>query len=119
MPSIASGDCGERECLQAEPSWRMKLIVLDDKLAIARLDAAAPIPAWPLRGGLSSITRTADELSVVCAADAVPAGVRVEPGWRGLRVAGTLDFSLTGVLASLAIPLAAAGISIFAISTFD
>jgi hypothetical protein len=65
------------------------------------------------------MTRTADELSVVCWADAVPEGVRCEKGWRCLRVAGTLDFSLVGVLASMLAPLAAAGVSVFVLSTFD
>ena len=98
---------------------RMQLIVLEGELAVARLDAAEPIAEWAQQGPISSITRTADELSVVCAAAAVPAGVRAEAGWRCLRVAGPLDFSLTGVLASIASPLAAAKISIFAIATFD
>jgi hypothetical protein len=56
---------------------------------------------------------------VVCHEDGVPAGVRCERGWRCLRVAGTLDFSLVGVLASLLVPLAGVGVSAFAISTFD
>ena len=66
-----------------------------------------------------SITRTAEELSVVCSPEAVPEGVSHEPGWRALTVDGPLDFSLTGVLASLAGPLAEAGIPIFVVSTYD
>ena len=66
-----------------------------------------------------AIVRTAEELSIVCAEQAVPAGVTCQRGWRGLKVAGPLDFALTGVLASLAGPLAEAGVSIFAISTYD
>jgi hypothetical protein len=65
------------------------------------------------------VTRTPDELSVVADEAAVPAGVRAERGWRALQVAGPLDFNLTGILASLAYPLARAGISLFAVSTFD
>lgn len=80
------------------------------------------MPGWAA-GELVSITRTPDELSVVCAEhDSNPgaaAGMVVEAGWRVLRVAGPLDFSLTGVLAALSTALAQAGISIFAISTFD
>ena len=97
----------------------MKLLVLDDELGIARLDATDPIPAWAAQGSLSSVTRTAEELSIVCAAAAIPAGVQAVRGWRCLRVAGRLDFSLTGVLASIAGPLAAANVSIFAVSTYD
>jgi uncharacterized protein len=66
-----------------------------------------------------SITRTADELSVVCAEDAVPADIRAERGFLCLAVTGPLDFAATGILASLAAPLAEAGISIFVLSTFD
>jgi uncharacterized protein len=97
----------------------VKLVVLEDELAVARLDASDPIPEWGHRGSLSSIARTPEELSIVCAAAAVPAGIKAERGWRSLRVAGRLDFSLTGVLASIAGPLAAADVSIFAVSTYD
>ncbi|MBU6243777.1 MAG: ACT domain-containing protein [Actinomycetales bacterium] len=65
------------------------------------------------------MTRTAAEVSVVCALQDAPAGARTEPGWRALEVAGPLAFSLVGILASLTQPLAAAGVSVFAISTFD
>jgi hypothetical protein len=65
------------------------------------------------------VTRTTDETSVLCPADAVPAGVRCEAGWRCLRVAGTLDIFMVGVLAGLVGPLAAAGVSVFVVSTFD
>src|SRR6185437_6302828 len=87
--------------------------------AVCRLGADATIPPWATAGSFFSITRTADELSVVCNQDAVPEGVVSERGWRCLRVAGTMPFSVIGVLASLTVPLAQAGISIFAVSTFD
>jgi hypothetical protein len=66
-----------------------------------------------------SVTRTADETSVVCPSDMVRAGVRRETGWRCLRVAGTLTFDMVGVLARLVGPMAAAGVSVFVVSTFD
>jgi uncharacterized protein len=66
-----------------------------------------------------SITRTADELSVVLPQTEVPADVQAEPGWRALSVRGPLPFHLTGILASLAVPLAEAGVPIFALSTHD
>jgi hypothetical protein len=97
----------------------MKLVVLQDELAVARLEATDPTPAWAAHGSISSVTRTAEELSVVCAAVGIPANVQAERGWRCLRVAGSLDFSLTGVLAAIAGPLAAANVSIFAVSTYD
>jgi uncharacterized protein len=97
----------------------MKLVVLQDELAVARLEATDPTPAWAAHGSISSVTRTAEQLSVVCAAAGIPANVQAERGWRCLRVAGALDFSLTGVLAAIAGPLAAANVSIFAVSTYD
>ncbi|MEW5718138.1 MAG: ACT domain-containing protein [Chloroflexota bacterium] len=96
----------------------LALAVLPDTCAICRLDARAPIPDWA-RGDFVSITRTRDEFSIVCAQSNAPDGIACERDWRALRVVGQLDFALTGVLASLAAPLADAGISIFAISTFD
>lgn len=98
---------------------RLKLALTGDLLAVCRLGAGEPVPEWATAGEFFSITKTADELSIVCAEAAVPACVRCERGWRSLKVEGPLDFSLTGVMWSLAEPLARARISIFAISTFD
>jgi hypothetical protein len=97
---------------------KLNLTLLADKFGICRMSADAGLPAW-LGGELVSVTRTAEELSVVCRADAVPDSVRCEKGWRCLRVAGTLDFALVGVLASLVGPLAEAWVSVFAVSTFN
>ena len=97
----------------------LELDVLPDLYAICRWPAGATLPDWLHQGTFVSITRTPTELSVVCAADAVPAGTTCEAPWRVLAVRGPLDFALTGVLASLASPLAAAGVSLFAISTYD
>jgi len=86
---------------------------------ICRLVPTAAIPDWAKSGGFVSITRTDDELSIVCAEADVPGDVKSDRGWRCFKVAGPLDLSLTGVLASLANPLAEARINIFALSTFD
>jgi hypothetical protein len=98
---------------------RLELLILDDRLAVCRLDRGDGIPSWATGGGFFSITRTPDELSVVCPESAVPEGVRAETGWRVLRVAGTINLSVVGVLTSLTTPLAEAGIGVFALSTFD
>ncbi len=95
------------------------LLVVDGTFAINRLGGDASIPPWATAGHFFSITRTADELSIVCRQDAVPGGIQCERGWRCLRVTGTMPFSVVGILASLTAPLADAGISVFAISTFD
>jgi hypothetical protein len=95
------------------------LTILQDTFAICRLPPDAPIPTWTSRGPLVSVTRTPDELSLVCLQASVPEGVHCERDWRCLRIEGPLDFALVGVLVSLLSPLAEAGISIFAVSTFD
>jgi len=95
------------------------LAVLPDLYAVCRLDAAEKIPAWAIAGGFYSVTRTRDELSVVCSQEVVPEGVEALKGWRSLKVQGKLPFNLVGVLSALTSTLAQAGISIFAISTYD
>jgi hypothetical protein len=100
-------------------SHRLRLVLLNGAFAVCRLAPDAPIPSWACGGSFASITRTAEELSVVCHEGAIPVGVQCERGWRCLRVVGTLDFSLVGVLASLVGPLAEAGVSVFVTSTFD
>jgi hypothetical protein len=99
----------------------LKYVVLSEQLAICRFAPDTSIPAWATNGdgGFSSIVRTADELSIVCAEARVPGGVQVESGWVALKLQGPFPFSLTGVLSSFLQPLADAQISIFAISTFD
>jgi hypothetical protein len=97
----------------------LDLDLLPGDYAICRCPAGAPLPVWVPRDGFVSATRTPAELSVVCAADAVPAGIRRESPFRIFAVRGPLDFGLVGVMASLTSPLAASGVSIFALSTFD
>jgi hypothetical protein len=97
----------------------LTLDALPERFAICRLDPASPVPAWAEGGPLVSITRTAAELSIVCRLAAVPAGVQSEGPWRALALRGPIPFAVTGVLASLTAPLAAARISLFAISTYD
>lgn len=93
---------------------------LPGQYAVCRTAPGAPIPVWAGRGGhLFSITRTDDETSIVCAEEDLEPGVAAERGWIAFRVAGTLDFGLTGVVARLSEPLAAAGIPIFVLATYD
>ena len=98
----------------------MNLSLAKDRLTVCQLAPDAPVPAWAAStSAFTSITRTSEELSIVCAESVVPAGVKQEANWRMFKVAGPLDFGLTGVLASVAAPLAQAGISIFSIATFN
>jgi putative acetyltransferase len=101
------------------PAPALNLLLVPGTLAVCRLDGGALVPSWAAGSDFCSITRTADELSIVCRQDRVPQSILCERGWRCLRVAGTVPFSTVGVLASLTGPLARAGISVFALSTFD
>jgi hypothetical protein len=95
------------------------LSLLPGRFAVCRLHSEAALPAWAEGGAFCSATRTKEELSVVCEEEAVPEAVKAEKGWAALRLHGPIDLGTTGVLAALAAPLAAADLSIFAISTFD
>ena len=97
----------------------MQLYALDELYAIVRLEPDAAIPAWASEGHFWSITRSDSELSIVCREDDVPPGTSAERGCCALEVAGPLDFSLTGVVASLVTPLAEAEVPLFVISTFE
>ena len=97
---------------------QLRLQLLDGSLGIARLAPDENVPAW-VRGAFTSVTRTDDELSIVCYEAGIPRNVRAERGWRALRVAGPIAFETTGVAASLVAPLATAGISVFLVATFD
>src|SRR3954447_6303902 len=98
---------------------RLKLLSVAGSFAVCKLPTGSPLPPWATAGDLFSVTRTHDELSVVCRHDCVPDGVVCERDWRCLRVAGSMPFTLVGVLASLTTPVAKAGVGVFAFSTFD
>jgi hypothetical protein len=97
----------------------LSLTLLQSKLAVCQLAAAAKIPDWAYTGQFSAIVKTQEELSLVCEQNLVPAQIKAERNWRAFKVQGPLEFTQVGVLAALAQPLAKAGVSIFAISTFD
>ena len=102
-----------------EPPPSLTLTLLSDTFAVCRLDPGTVVPDWAWTGEVACVTRTRDELSIVCRADLVPPEVLSESGWRALRVKGPLPFALTGVFARIAQPLANAGISLFAVMTYD
>ena len=97
----------------------LTISVMDVQLAICLLPADATVPEWIDVKGFYSVTRTPEELSIVCSEACVPGDTKCERDWRMLKVKGPLGFSLTGILASLVTPLAKAGISVFATSTYD
>lgn len=100
-------------------SHQLTITVHPEKYAICRLDPGASVPAWAAGATFLSVTRTVLELSVVCEDALVPEAVHAERDRRLLQIEGTLAFTLTGVLASIAEPLAKAEVSIFAVSTYD
>jgi hypothetical protein len=97
---------------------QLRISLLPGLLAVCRLEPDAEVPSW-VRGTFTSVTRTEDELSIVCDDDGIPGDVRTERGWRALKVLGPIPFEMTGVAAALVAPLAEAHISVFLLATFD
>lgn len=98
---------------------RLTMKMLPECYSVCRLDSGSKIPQWASDGDFFSLTRTQDELSIVCPGKVIPDDVKAEKDWRILKVLGPLDFSLTGILAAISSVLAASQISMFAISTYD
>ena len=99
---------------------RLPLDVLPDTLAVCRLPPDAALPGWSTGAApFLTVTRTSEELSITIVQAVVPPAVRCERDYRALRVRGTLPPDLVGILVSIGQPLAQAGLSIFAISTYD
>lgn len=92
--------------------------ILPGLYAVCRLNPDSAVPAWA-SGPFLNLTFTDDELTVICPAEHVPAEARAERDWRVLKLVGPFAFSAVGVLASLATPLARAGISVLSIATYD
>ena len=97
----------------------LTLHLIPGEFAICRLPPGEPVPAWAGSAVFSSITRTADELSIFCPAAQVPADTKHEAGWRLLKFQGPFVFTETGILTAILGPLAVAKISILASATFD
>ncbi len=97
----------------------LHLQVIPDRYGIIKLPSTSDIPSWVLDCSVYNITKTPDELSIVCSQNVIPEEILCERGWKGLRVMGHLSFNSTGVVESIAKPLAEDEISIFTVSTFD
>ena len=97
----------------------LKFRLIGGSFAICKLAAADPIPSWATTGSLTSITRTSDELSIVCPLENIPAEYKPETPWVCLKIEGPFAFSQAGILRSFIQPLAENGVPIFAIATFD
>jgi uncharacterized protein len=101
----------------SEKILTMKL--LKERFGVCRLNKNELIPEWAKNSDFYSITKTVDELSIVCSQNSIPSDVKCENDWRILKVEGPLDFSLVGILSSISTILAQKKISIFAISTYE
>ena len=95
----------------------MELTPLDVELSVCKIRDPSTVD-W--HGAFTALTHTGEEFSLVCDSGSAPAdAIAVEPGWRAFRIAGTLDFGMLGVIAGISGTLAAAGISVFVLSTYD
>ncbi len=93
--------------------------LLQDTFAICRMDKIASLPDWAVGGEFWSVSRTPDELSVVCPQGSVPADVDHEAGWKCLKVDSPFEFDLAGMISSMAAPLAEADVELFVVATQD
>jgi hypothetical protein len=98
---------------------QLKFRWLGVSFAVCHLPPDAPLPQWALTGPLTSVTRTAEELSIVCLADNLPRDINSEHHWICFKLEGPFSFSEVGILASFIDPLAENGVPVFAISTYD
>jgi len=98
---------------------RLKFRWLPGPYAIVRLAPESPVPDWAMKGDFTSFSRSADELSIVCPADNLPADLHSKHRWICYKLEGPFPFSQTGVLLAFIEPLSGNGIPIFAISTYD
>jgi hypothetical protein len=99
------------------PSVALRLLPGD--YAVCRLSPSYPIPAWADGEGFVSISRSDEELSVLCRAERVPDEIRKDGGWACLKLQGPFAFDETGIVLSVIAPLSSAGLGIFVVSTFD
>ncbi|TQM17475.1 hypothetical protein FB548_0859 [Pseudoxanthomonas sp. 3HH-4] len=97
----------------------LTLALLPGRYAVAQLPAGSALPEWWPNTGMRHAGWTDDELSLVCKEAHVPRDVRCQRDWCMFKLQGPFDFALTGILKAVLDPLAAAGIGIFALSTYD
>src|SRR5260370_11421120 len=105
--------------IKVEPVKKLSLSLLPHKYAVCQFHPDKHIPYWALLGNFVSLTRTPEELSIVCQQDNVPGDTEAERGWRCVQVQGAFDFSVAGFQASLSIPLAEAQVIVLAIVSYS
>lgn len=104
-------------------SWagdlRVNISICDGLFTVCRLAPGDELPAWSATSDFISVTRSPDELSIVCCQHLVPQEIQCSRNWRLMRIDGDLDLQMIGVLSGLLAPLARAGVSVFVLSTYD
>lgn len=98
---------------------KLRLQLLQGKYAISRLNGCAPVPAWVEGEGFVAVSRSDDELSVLCQADRVPEDIQTDRGWICLKLVGPFDLHETGIALSVVQPLSEGGIGVFLVSSYD
>jgi hypothetical protein len=98
---------------------KVKMQLLPGRYAVSRLDSKSAIPGWADGEGFVSITRTSDELSIVCPESRVPEGILSDRGWTCLKFIGPFAFDEYGIVASVVAPISAAAMGVFLVSTYD
>jgi len=96
----------------------MVLIEYSEPYAIVALPPECDVPAWAHQGRFSSVTRTEQELSIICPERYLPSELMKEPSWYLIGCEGPLSFESVGILANLTAVLAEAGLSIIAVATY-
>lgn len=97
----------------------LKFKLVGDDYAVSRLGPTDAVPEWADGPGFSTVSRTEDELSIVCRQERVPEGVRCDREWSCFKLQGPFAFGETGIVFSAIQPLSRNGIGVFVISTFD
>lgn len=100
-------------------SIQLKLTILQSNYVVCRFEPQAVVPAWAMQGDFFTVSRTQEELSIVCQARLIPSDIKAEKEWRVFKIEGSFAFTQIGILNSVTSVLANNGISLFAISTFD
>lgn len=98
---------------------QLKFLIQPGSYSLCRLDASEEIPGWVYQSAFYTISKSAHELSVICETKFVPHGIKRNDDWRLLKIDAFLDLSLTGITAKFSAPLAAAGVNLCVIATFD
>lgn len=98
---------------------QLKFIVLEGSYSLCRLLADEAIPSWIFASPFYTISKSPEELSIVCESKYIPGNIQQSNGWKLLKIDAVLDLSLTGITAKFSKPLAEGGVNFCVIATYD